>query len=357
MRRFLAGRRRITAYIALFENWRHAVGSGFAQKAGRRVLLNGSGTWATSGKRGYFAAPPGLEEPGLKISIVIPNYNSGAVLQRALDSVLSQGYADLELIVVDSESTDVSRDIIERYRTQLDVLIVEKDQGQADGLNKGFARATGDLCGWLCADDELTAGTLAHVAELFAKQPRTEVLLGACERIYADGSRCIIPPAADPWKKIAIQDVIEQASTFWRASLHRRCGPLETKYHLAFDWDLWCRMAKLGAVAARTDRVLARYYFSQDNKTSRSGSLFAHEAFTVIRQHGPMNGTLGYLYWMLYRHFDLHGCYDSPPTCTRLRGRVFTVVLLLLRAIFGTRLVYMYNWHFASLQQRGKQWW
>ncbi len=293
----------------------------------------------------------------LKFSIVIPNYNSGLILERALRSLSQQDYPNLQLILVDAESTDVSRDIIERFRTSFDIVIIEKDRGQADALNKGFARATGDVFGWLCADDELLPDALHHVAEILNSNPEREVVLGACERVYADGTRAIIHPHSDPWSKICIQNLIEQPSTFWRAQLHRRCAPLDTTFQLAFDWDLWCKMAKNAAPIASAEQVLARYYFSADNKTSRAGDLFAREAFRIIRRYGPLRGGLAYVYRFLYKHFDLHGCYDSSPTCTRYRGLAFVVVLAVLNATITKHLVFMYNWHFASLQQRGKQWW
>ena len=313
--------------------------------------------WAISGRQGCSESSKVHGGIDLRISIVIPNFNSGPVLERALQSLVSQNYPDLELIMVDSESDDVSRDIIKRYQTRFSALIIEKDKGQADGLNKGFALATGDVYGWLCADDELMPGALRHVAQVFANRPETEALLGACERVYADGSRSVTPADTEPWSRICVQDVIEQVSTFWLATLHHRCGPLDTGFHLAFDWDFWCRMARQGARITCTDQVLARYYFSDNNKTSRSGDLFAREAFRVIRRYGPLKGRLAYIYMLLYQYFDLHGCYDKPPTCTRFRGLVFTWVLKILRATISTRLVHMYNWHFASLQQRGKRWW
>jgi glycosyltransferase involved in cell wall biosynthesis len=292
----------------------------------------------------------------LKFSIVIPNYNSGAVLERALGSLVSQ-QADLQLIVVDAESTDASREIIERYRSKLDTLIIEPDEGQADALNKGFCHATGDIFGWLCADDELRPGALKHVARIFYAQPDTDVVLGGCERVYADGSRQTIVPDDDPWGKIGVKNVIEQSSTFWRARLHRKCEPLDTGFQLAFDWDLWCKMARARAHVHRLEQVVANYYFSADNKTSRAGELFAREAFEILRRYGPLNGKLAHVYRLLYRHFDLHGCYDEPPTCTRARGAVFMATHRVLRRTITARLLYMYNWHFASLQQRGKQWW
>ena len=291
---------------------------------------------------------------GLKFSIVIPNFNSGPVLERALRSLLSQS-VDLEVILVDGESADESREIIERYRPHLHTAIIEKDDGQADALNKGFARATGDVFGWLCADDELLPGALEEIDRVFVGD--TEVVLGGCERVYADGSRAIMTPDTDPWSKITIQDVVEQSSTYWRADLHRRCAPLDTSFQLAFDWDLWCKMARQRARLNRTERVVSRYHFTAENKTSRAGDLFAREAFRIIRRHGPFAGRLAYVYRLLYRHFDLHGCFDQPRTCGRLRELAFFATYRMLRGTLDQRLLDMYNWHFASLQQRGMKWW
>ena len=87
----------------------------------------------------------------ISFSIVIPNYNSGEVIERAICSLISQNYPHLQLIAADAESNDSSRNIIERYREHFDTVITEKDRGQADGLNKGFSCARGDIFGWLCS--------------------------------------------------------------------------------------------------------------------------------------------------------------------------------------------------------------
>ncbi len=293
----------------------------------------------------------------MRISIVIPNYNSGEVLERAVRSLLAQNYPDLQLIMADAGSRDASREIIERYRGAFDVVISGKDQGQADGLNKGFAHATGEIFGWLCADDELLPGALHHVAEIFRQEPSCEVLTGTCERIYPDGSPFASIPDPEAWQKIHILNVIEQASTFWRSSLHKRLGPLDTGYHLAFDWDLWCRMRLTGAHLITTDRVLSRYHFSASNKSGSAGDLFAREAFRIIRKYGPLDGRLAHIFRFLYRHFDLHGCYDQPPKASRARMFAWGATLHLLRLLIGAELLYCYNWHFASCQQRNLKWW
>ena len=293
----------------------------------------------------------------MRISIVMPNYNTGATLERAILSVLAQNHPDLQLILSDSASTDSSREIIEKYRDRFDVVLCEKDKGQADGINRGFRHADGDIFYWLCADDELAPGALAHVADLFAKNPQADVVMGNCERVYADGQRSLSPADPQTWDKIGMINVVEQPSTFWRSSLHRRMGELALYYHLAFDWDLWCRMRDCGAKLITTDQVLSRYYFSDTNKSGNAGRTFEREAFRILRQYGPLHGGLAYIYRMLYRCFDLKGCYDRPPTCSKLRSRLFVIVMGALLVLFGKRLIYTYNWHFASLQERNLPWW
>ncbi len=293
----------------------------------------------------------------MRISIVIPNYNSGDVLERAIRSILDQNYPDLQLIMADSVSTDSSREIIEHYRDRFGVVICEKDKGQADGLNKGFRYADGDIFGWLCADDELMPGSLAHVAELFRDHPEVDVVIGGCERVFADGSRLETQADPETWLKIGILNVVEQPSTFWRAGLHRKVGDIDPSYYLAFDWDLWCRMRRAGARLLTTNRVLSRYYFSATNKSGNSGRVAANESFRIIRRYGPLCGGLAYIFRFLYYHFDLTGCYDKPPTCSRYRAMAFVLALGGLRKIFGERLIYSYNWHFASLQERNLPWW
>jgi hypothetical protein len=203
----------------------------------------------------------------------------------------------------------------------------------------------------------LLPGALAEVARVFGSDPSADVMTGACERVFPDGTRLVCPPHPQAWEIIGIQDQIEQSATFWKRELQNKVGPLSLQYHMAFDWDLWNRFKRAGTKAAKTEQVLSRYYFSSTNKTGTAGRKFADEAFAIIRQYGPLSGALAYMYRFLYRHFDLHGCYDRPPTCTLLRSHLFIWVMGLLRASIGQRLLYLYNWHFASRQERGLKWW
>src|ERR1044071_1227981 len=106
-----------------------------------------------------------------KISVVIPSYNQGQFLEETILSVIDQKYPNLEILVVDGGSKDNSVDIIKKYKQHITWWVSEKDKGQSDAINKGFAKVTGDIATWLCSDDLYTVGTLKRVAEVFSTLP------------------------------------------------------------------------------------------------------------------------------------------------------------------------------------------
>ena len=292
-----------------------------------------------------------------RISIIVPSYNSGATLRRVLASLAAQHYPALEVIVVDAASSDDTPAILADHRALITKLIREPDRGQAEALNKGLAAATGDIGGWLCADDELLPGALAEVAARFAADADAEVLIGACERVFADGSRRLTPAPAAAWDVIGRRNVIDQPSVFWKRSLQQRLGPLDESFRLAFDWDLWCRMARARARLITTGAVLSRYHFTASSKSNTAGDDHARESFRILRRYGPLGGGLAYVFRFLYWTFDRHGCYDRPPAGAWWRRALFRITLPVLRVVLGKDLTFSYNWQFASLQARGLPWW
>lgn len=291
-----------------------------------------------------------------KITLIVPNYNSGAVIERCLTSIFTQDYPALELILADGGSTDQSIEIARAHRDKFAVFISEPDKGIADALNKGFAQASGEIFCWLAADDELAPGALARAAGILAARPEVDVVTGGCLRLFADGTSVVTTPPADLTDRIRFQNVIEQPSTFWRAGLHRRVGGIDQSLKLAFDWDLWGRFNDANARFEIVPDVLSHYHFSDDNLTSRSGEKTMKEMYEVVRRYGPGNGLTAEMYRFLFYNFDLHGVYDRPPTCNKLRAAGFAAVLPLLYLVFGRKLVHGYNWSFASRQMRNLKW-
>ncbi len=105
-----------------------------------------------------------------KISIITPCFNAVNYIEQTILSIIEQNYDNLEYIIIDGGSTDGTVDIIRKYEDKLAYWISEPDQGQSDAINKGIAKATGDIFNWINADDYLEADALTRVAEAFREK-------------------------------------------------------------------------------------------------------------------------------------------------------------------------------------------
>jgi glycosyltransferase involved in cell wall biosynthesis len=305
------------------------------------------------------------------ISIIIPCYNAAETIERTIRSLIEQRYPNLESIAIDGGSTDDTVAILDRYQQYFTKIISEPDLGQANALNKGFKLATGEIYGWLCADDELTPGALAYLADLFQSRPEIDAISAGCTRVFADGSIHDTAPRTDVMARISYHNGIEQPSTLWRADLHHRAGELDESYNYAFDWVWWNQLQQAGANVLVVDRVVSRYYFSDTNKTSTGARDVVDEMYRVIKNFGPIRGYLADIYLFLYEHFDLSGYYDKSPDVSHLEWcmylfkqqrynklKIFAwlVYLQSLSLLFGRDPILSYNWNFASRQERNLCW-
>lgn len=197
----------------------------------------------------------------MKTSIVTISFNQVQFIERALCSVMEQDYKDLEYIVVDPGSTDGSRDIIERYRSRIDKIIFEPDTGAADGLNKGFAHATGDLLGFLNSDDVLSPGALRSAAEYLERHPGVDVVSGHSMVIDANDYR-IRASHSDRFSFLLYAygaAVLMQPSTFFRRQAFERCGGFNVENRSNWDGELFIDMALSGARFALVDKFWSAY--------------------------------------------------------------------------------------------------
>jgi glycosyltransferase involved in cell wall biosynthesis len=192
-----------------------------------------------------------------KISLVSPVFNSSRYLEATLRSVLSQGYPNLEYVVIDGGSTDGSLDILRKYEGQLHSWISEPDRGMYDAINKGFARSSGELMGWISATDMLHAGSLFVVGSVFRTFPQVEWITGRPTGFSDDGMGAEILKLRrwSRWPFLAgANRYIQQESTFWRRSLWERAGSrVDDSRRNASDFELWVRFfrfAKLYSVDA-----------------------------------------------------------------------------------------------------------
>jgi glycosyltransferase involved in cell wall biosynthesis len=184
----------------------------------------------------------------MKISIVTLSYNQGRFLESAIQSVVEQQGVDLDYIVVDPGSADDSRSIIERYQGQIGATVLERDDGPADGLNRGFARATGDIYGFLNADDILRPGALAKVAQAFEQHPEADVISGHGHIVDDQGLpiRRIYSDRFSIWGYLYGGVVLLQQSTFFRARAFEQAGGFNVANRTCWDGELWLDMALAG---------------------------------------------------------------------------------------------------------------
>jgi glycosyltransferase involved in cell wall biosynthesis len=179
--------------------------------------------------------------PGIpRISVVMPSYNQSQYIERSILSVLNQNYPNLDLVVIDGGSTDGTVDVIRKYSKYLSYWISEPDQGQSDALNKGFARATGNILGWLNSDDLYMPGTFERVTTALAEFPAKGVVHG--DYLFIDsGDRTIGHQYAFDFNlnqfKYEGYHIWAQAM-FWRRDVHKRFGGFDLRLHKTMDYQM-----------------------------------------------------------------------------------------------------------------------
>ena len=182
-----------------------------------------------------------------KVTIVTPSFNQGQFLEETIRSVLLQGYPNLEYIVIDGGSTDNSVDIIRKYEPWLSFWVSEPDAGQADAINKGFAKSTGEFLGWINSDDYLYPGVIKRVVEVFQSNSRVEMIYGDVDSGWPEKNKMhrLFGEQIEFSEMLRTARVpIPQQGSLWRRSVIDRVGSLDSRWQVVLDQEFFTRVAE-----------------------------------------------------------------------------------------------------------------
>ena len=226
------------------------------------------------------------QSPG--ISIVTASFNQGAFIAEAIESVLAQGYSNIEHIIVDNCSADHTAQVLARY-PHLKV-ICEPDRGQSDALNKGFKAATGDIIGWLNADDKYLPGCLEHVVRAFRDQPDSDLIYGDYRFVDARGNliRTRRELSFDHFMLKYLHVLyIPTTSMFFRRKIFADGNFLDMGYHYAMDYEFFLRLAERGYCFGHIPQLLADFRWHSDSKSQTQARRQRDEMERALAERDP----------------------------------------------------------------------
>lgn len=231
-----------------------------------------------------------------KISVITPSFNQAAFLEATLKSVLDQQYPQTELIVMDGGSTDGSADILKKFDARLAHWVSEKDRGQSHAFNKGLAKATGDIIGWLNSDDLYLHPCMREAAEYFAAHPEVDIVFA--DYIFIDEHGRYLrrrrEPAFDFNAYVWTEDCYHaNCAGFFRKRVFDRLGGLSEEFHYGMDYELYLRAHREGFRFGHVRSYWGAYRFHSQSKSiaafdkQQSDARVIFERFRGTPSSGP----------------------------------------------------------------------
>jgi glycosyltransferase involved in cell wall biosynthesis len=250
--------------------------------------------WTEQSERLPDSMPDGSAWP--KISIVTPSYGQGQFIEETIRAVLLQGYPDIEFIIIDGGSQDNTVEVIKKYEPYLAYWVSEKDNGQANAINKGFARATGQIYYWINSDDFPAIDTFGIAANLFVQNPKYEVIYGDCYFIDETGKLLKIATSKSfTTGDIIVGNIFDQQTVFFKDHVWQQFGQTREDFRFIMDYELWIRWSLKNVVFSYCPQIKAYFRFHKDSKSTNLQRTNQNENFALLIQLGKSGQIPAYL--------------------------------------------------------------
>jgi len=242
------------------------------------------------------------------VTIVTPSFNQGKFVEETILSVLNQTYKNIEYIFVDGGSNDETMQIVEKYHDKIDVIIHEKDNGQADAINKGFKLSKGELVGWINSDDILYPDCVEEIVKIYNNHPNGAIYYGSkTDFIDIDSAQFKTIKKLIPNMKYLLNNnysIIQQGS-FYNLSKVKECGNLDEELNYCMDLDLWLKLLKIGEIYSYDLKPLAAFRFDGNTKTMTGGYKFLREIRKTLLKHGAKYSSPNIIrsYWYELKYY------------------------------------------------------
>ena len=226
--------------------------------------------------------------PWPRITIVTPSFNQGGFIEETIRSVLLQGYPDLEYILIDGGSSDDSLNIIQRYSPFLAYWVSEPDKGQSHAINKGLAKATGQIHAYLNSDDLYEPGVLRTLVaqKVTLEHGKSFLMAGGCT-FFEETGPTRIEKSYHPVKLIEFLNAcpLIQPATFWSGDLTLSEGGFDEKLSFCFDNEFFLRLVLRGIVPTIIPHELARFRYHRESKSKSRQNLYFEESILLTEKY------------------------------------------------------------------------
>lgn len=251
-----------------------------------------------------------------KISIITPSFNQGKYIEETIKSVLDQNYPNLEYIIIDGGSTDGTVEVIRKYESRISYWVSEKDRGQTHAINKGLARASGDIIAYINSDDYYASDAFRLVADEFIRHPQASLIHGICAIVNEQGEKIDQRLASitqyeeilDLWGVWWNKRNFVQPEVFWTKAAFKNAGYFNESLFYVMDYEYWLRILKNNGQVLTVQQELSNFRRTSIQKSTHSDRV-ALELLQVVEPfYKESNGLeykkklrlLGNLYYQKY---------------------------------------------------------